>query len=219
MYTEDDFLQLSGIQHFSFCRRQWALIHVEGIWAENKFTAAGEVEHKRVHDTYADSRGGVITMRGLRVTSKTCGISGTCDAVEFYPVTADGIRLRGKEGEWEVVPVEYKHGRSKANDCDRLQLVAQAMCLEEMFSCKITRGYLFYFETRRRECIDVTDDLRRSVTDMFKEMHSYMQRGYTPRATQTKACKSCSLVNECIPEAFNKRETAGEYIRRHIEEG
>ena len=149
MYTDEELLQLSGIQHFSFCRRQWALIHVEQQWAENVLTAEGRIEHNRVHDSkVTDIRNGKITMRGLKVQSHKLGISGECDAVEFIPVD-NGITLNGREGQWSVAPVEYKHGTIKSNDCDRLQVAIQAMCLEEMFSYRIDKAYIFYFENMK----------------------------------------------------------------------
>lgn len=144
MYLEDDYLMISGIQHFLFCRRRWALIHVENQWAENYFTADGRMFHDRVHERgVKDIRNGVLTIRGLNVSSAKFGISGCCDAVEFLPVN-DGITLHGRDGLWKPLPVEYKRGRSKINNCDRLQVTAQAVCLEEMFSCVIDYGFIFY---------------------------------------------------------------------------
>lgn len=134
---DKEYLLISGLQHFSFCRRQWALIHIEQQWVENGLTAEGRVIHKRVHDvSCVDIRNGVITMRDMPVKSERMGICGCCDAVEFSK-SDNGITLRGRQGQWDICPVEYKHGHRKSEDCDRLQVTAQAMCLEEMFSCKI----------------------------------------------------------------------------------
>ena len=153
--TQDDDLQLSGIQHFSFCRRQWALIHIEDQWQENGLTAEGRVQHDRVHDeSISDFRGGVLTLRGMRIRSDRLRVSGVCDAVEFTP-DPDGIALRGREGLWRPCPVEYKHGAGKLSDCDRLQLAAQALCLEEMLCCEIPAGALCYWKTRRRERVEI----------------------------------------------------------------
>lgn len=219
MYSEDDYVMLSGIQHFAFCRRQWALIHIENIWQDNHFTANGEVLHKRVHDeNIVDYRNGVISFRGLRVFSNALGCSGTCDLVEFHPALKDGIQLNNKQGMWLPNPVEYKRGSSKVNDCDRLQLTSQVICLEEMFSCHIETGDIFYFENRRREKVEITQELRRCVSEMFEEMHSYMSRGYTPKVKKSKACDNCSLQNECLPEILNKRDSVKTYIKKHIEE-
>ena len=151
-YRECDFLQISGIQHFAFCRRRWALIHIEGLWAENLRTVNGEIFHERAHDpSLSEKRGDLITVRALRVFSSELGISGECDVVEFRRDDENGAKLRGRDGRWMPTPIEYKSGSSKAGDADRLQLCAQAMCLEEMLGVEIELGYMFYGETLRRE--------------------------------------------------------------------
>ena len=146
-YPEEDWLALSGLQHFSFCRRQWALIHIEQQWQENYLTTAGHLEHERAHDyEQSESRGDTLIMRDLRVFSRHLGITGACDVVEFHQ-SDDGVPLRGRNGLWSAYPIEYKHGQSKTVDADRLQLCAEAMCLEEMLSCEIVEGALFYQRT------------------------------------------------------------------------
>lgn len=190
---------ISGIQHFKFCRRQWALIHVEQQWAENAHTVVGELMHRKVHDPYlTEKRKDVIIARALPVVSREMGVSGECDAVEFYRAE-DGINLHGHRGLFKIYPVEYKKGRPKLTEEDELQLTAQAMCLEEMFSTEIPEGALFYGETRRREKIEFTQVLRKEVRDMFLEMHQYYDRKYTPKVKYTKACNSCSLKDLCLP--------------------
>lgn len=218
--TQDDDLQLSGIQHFSFCRRQWALIHIEDQWQENALTAEGRVQHDRVHDeSISDFRGGVLTLRGMRIRSDRLRVSGVCDAVEFTP-DPDGIALRGREGLWRPCPVEYKHGSGKLNDCDRLQLAAQALCLEEMLCCEIPAGALFYWKTRRRERVEIDAGLRDKTERMLREMREYYDRRYTPRVKPGKACESCSLSDVCLPKLLRKGESASveEYVRRHAAE-
>ena len=218
--TQDDDLQLSGIQHFSFCRRQWALIHIEDQWQENGLTAEGRVQHDRVHDeSISDFRGGVLTLRGMRICSDRLRVSGVCDAVEFTP-DPDGIALRGREGLWRPCPVEYKHGAGKLSDCDRLQLTAQAMCLEEMLCCEIPAGALFYWKTRRRERVEIDAGLREKTERMLREMREYYDRRYTPRVKPGKACESCSLSDACLPRLLRKGEAASvaEYVRRHAAE-
>lgn len=218
MYLEDDYLMISGIQHFLFCRRRWALIHVENQWAENYFTADGRMFHDRVHERgVKDIRNGVLTIRGLNVSSAKYGISGTCDAVEFLPVN-DGITLHGRDGLWQPLPVEYKRGRSKINNCDRLQVTAQAVCLEEMFSCVIDYGFIFYKETRRREKVEIAAEMRDELAKALEEMHSYYRRGYTPRVKPSKKCEKCSLSSECMPSLLRSEENVDAYIRRHMEE-
>ena len=218
--TQDDDLQLSGIQHFSFCRRQWALIHIEDQWQENGLTAEGRVQHDRVHDeSISDFRGGVLTLRGMRIRSDRLRVSGVCDAVEFTP-DPDGIALRGREGLWRPCPVEYKHGAGKLSDCDRLQLAAQALCLEEMLCCEIPAGALFYWKTRRRERVEIDAGLREKTKRMLREMREYYDRRYTPRVKPGKACESCSLSDACLPRLLRKGEAASvaEYVRRHAAE-
>lgn len=216
MYTEDEFLLLSGVQHFVFCRRQWSLIHVEQQWVENVLTAEGRDEHQRVHDNkITDVRNGKITMRGLKVHSHKLGVSGECDAVEFTPAEK-GITLHGREGEWSVAPVEYKHGTVKSNECDRFQVAIQAMCLEEMFSCKIEKAYIFYFRNRRREDVFLTPEIRKRAEDTFEEMHSYMRRKYTPKVKSSSACKNCSLSDICLPELQQKQQSVNDYIAEFV---
>ena len=136
-YREEEYLMISGIQHFRFCRRQWALIHIEQQWAENEHTVVGELMHKKVHDPYlSEKRKGVLITRALPVSSRILGISGECDVVEFHRC-ADGIPLQGCKGKYCVVPVEYKRGSPKKNQADRLQLAAQALCLVEMLFCEM----------------------------------------------------------------------------------
>ena len=159
MYSPDDCLMISGLQHFRFCRRQWALIHIEQQWAENLRTVEGNLLHERAHNEHLrESRGDLLIVRGLRVQSLTLGLTGQCDVVEFRRDDTRGVTLSGKEGAWLPYPVEYKHGAAKQDGSDALQLCAQAMCLEEMLVCEIPSGALFYGETRRRFPVSFTQD-------------------------------------------------------------
>lgn len=199
-YREEDFLMLSGIQHFAFCRRQWALIHIEKQWEENVRTVEGHLIHERAHDKLlSETRGNVLISRGMPVYSASLGTSGECDVVEFHRCS-DGIPLHGKEGRFKVVPVEYKRGKEKGDDADLLQLAAQAMCLEEMLCCSIPKGYLYYNETRRRTEADIDSELREKVTEVFLEMHRMLDRRYTPKVKRAKRCNACSLKNICLPQ-------------------
>jgi CRISPR-associated exonuclease Cas4 len=216
----NEYLMISGIQHFIYCRRQWALIHIEDQWTENGLTAEGRVMHKRVHDSSVrDNRSGVITVRGLRVRSDNLGITGECDAVELHP-DSDGVELSGYKGKWNVIPVEYKHGDSKISDCDRMQVAAQVICLEEMLCCTIPSGVLFYEKTRRREIVEIDEELRETTIKTIEEMQKYFQRGYTPSVKTGKKCRQCSLRNICLPDMLRKAEKHGveRYIREHLEE-
>ena len=214
-YRECDFLQISGIQHFMFCRRQWALIHIEGLWAENLRTVNGEIFHERAHDpSLSEKRGDMITVRALRGFSSELGISGECDVVEFRRDDENGTKLRGRDGRWMPTPIEYKSGSSKAGDADRLQLCAQAMCLEEMLGVEIELGYMFYGETHRREKVYINAELRQAVKDAVSEMHGYMNRGYTPKVKTGKFCNACSLKELCLP-ALCKNKSGGIYKLRY----
>ena len=216
-YTEDDYLMLSGIQHFKFCRRQWALIHIEQQWAENIHTVVGELMHKKAHDPYlTEKRKDLLVARSLPVASKAMGVSGECDVVEFRRCE-DGIKLHGHRGTFLVYPIEYKKGKPKVTEEDKLQLVAQALCLEEMFSTNISEGALFYGETRRREVVIITEELRQEVIKMFQEMHQYFDRKYTPKVKYNKACNSCSLKDICLPK-LEKSSSVEKYITQMLKE-
>lgn len=216
-YREDEYLMLSGIQHFTFCRRQWALIHIEQQWEENVHTVIGELMHKKVHDpSVKEKRKDTILVRALPISSKELGVSGECDLVEFHKCE-DGITLFGHRGLYSVFPVEYKKGKPKVTDEDKLQLAAQAMCLEEMFSTTISEGALFYGETRRRENITFSQQMRDKVKEIFQEMHQYYERGYTPKVKKSKACQACSLKEICIPK-LEKMVSVSDYIAQTLKE-
>lgn len=215
--TGQEPLLLSGLQHFAFCRRQWALIHIEQQWAENVRTVEGDLFHHRAHDGESfESRGDVLIARGLRVFSRRLNVTGVCDVVEFHR-DPKGIALAGREGTWRVWPVEYKKGAPKENDADRLQLCGQAMCLEEMLLCSIPEGALFYGETRRRERVAFTPELRGCVERMLVEMRQYRERGHTPSARRTKSCNACSLKEICLP-GLEKLPKVNAYLHQHIKE-
>ena len=215
MYGEEDFLMLSGIQHFAFCRKQWAMIHIEQQWAENYRTTAGELMHKKAHDAASfEKRGDLLIIRGMRISSRNLGLSGQCDVVEFHQ-DENGVSLFGYDGKWKPIPVEYKRGTPKENNADELQLCAQAMCLEEMLQVYVQDGYLYYGENRRRSHVDFTDSLREEVRNAAKEMHELFQRGYTPNVKPTKKCKACSLENLCLPK-LQKTVKVREYIEKGI---
>lgn len=210
MYNEENFLPLSGLQHFLFCRRQWALIHIEQQWAENIKTAEGRVMHERAHSDETEKRGNKLTVRALRIRSAELGLSGQCDVVEFLSAK-DGTPLPGRDGLFIPYPIEYKRGSAKSHNADRVQLCAQAMCLEEMLACNVPEGALFYGETRRREVVCFTDELRNTVTQAASEMHALYARGYTPKVKTGAFCKSCSLSEICLPKLMRTR-SAKEYL-------
>ncbi len=199
MYREEDYLMLSGLQHFAYCRRQWALIHIEQQWAENERTVDGQIFHSVAHDkARIEKRGELLITRGLPVKSAKLGMSGVCDVVEFHK-SEEGVSLASYEGLWQPYPVEYKKGLPKLNEADEMQLCGQAICLEEMLLCRIPGGSLFYGENRRREPVEFTEELRGKVYDMAKEMHVLWDKGYTPRVKPQKGCNACSLKEICVP--------------------
>lgn len=217
-YTPDELLPLSGIQHFLFCRRQWALIHVERQWQENAFTAEGKLLHTRADDPFfTEVRSGSIIARSVPVASYTLGLAGVCDVVEFTE-SPEGVQLPGRTGLYLPAPVEYKRGKPKTDPCDKAQLCAQAICLEEMLSVSIPEGYLYYGETRHRLAVPLSIELRKLVAEMSTEMHAYFKRGYTPRVRTSKACHSCSLVDICLPSLQEKTEPVSGYIHNKLKE-
>lgn len=216
-YAEEDYLQLSGVQHFAYCRRQWALIHIEGLWADNDRTVSGDYLHERAHDAGLDeTRGDVLTVRAMPVHSRELGLSGACDVVEFHK-DPQGVRLNGRKGTYRAYPVEYKRGETKTDDCDRLQLCAQAMCLEEMLSAQVPEGALYYAQPKRRETVPLDDALRSEVRRLTAEMHEFVRRGYTPKPKRNKGCNACSLKEECLP-ALERRPSAAAYLREMTQE-
>ena len=217
-YKEEDFLMLSGIQHYAFCPRQWALIHIEQQWEENYFTVMGNIMHENAHDKdFTEKRKNVVVTRGMPVFSRTLGIRGDCDVVEFHN-EKNGITLNNYEGTYRPVPVEYKRGKPKEHDADILQLCTQALCLEEMLVCRIETGYLYYGETRRRQEVRIDEELRQKVVASFERMHQLYEKNYTPKVKVTKACKACSLAELCLPK-LNKKISVADYLERNLEEG
>ena len=215
MYSEDDYLLLSGIQHFIFCHRQWALIHIEQQWEENFRTTDGKIMHKNVHDSnFHEKRGNTIITRAMAVSSSRLGIIGECDTVEFKR-SKNGINIFGIEGKYSVIPVEYKRGEPKENESDIMQLMAQALCLEEMLCCEIPFGYMYYGKTKHRLKIIFDNELRQRTKKALIEMRELYQRKHTPKVKPTKACNACSLKNICLPVICGKL-SASEYVMKTL---
>lgn len=214
-YKEEDFLSLSGIQHFEFCRRQWALIHIEQQWQENIRTIEGAILHQKAHESStSEKRGSLIISRGMSVFSKTLGVTGVCDVVEFHE-SGNGITIFKREGLYSPIPIEYKRGEPKEGDADIMQLCTQAICLEEMLLCHINEGFLFYGETKHRLKVEFGEELRNKVKKTFEEMHQMYNRRYTPKVKTSKACKACSLADICLPKLC-KNISVKSYISRNI---
>ena len=216
-YKEEDFLQLSGLQHFKFCRRRWALIHIENQWEENYRTIDGAILHQNAHDTeFLESRGDRFITRGVSIYSAELGVSGQCDVLEYHRGNT-GIPIAGKDGLWQPFPVEYKRGRPREDTGDALQLCGQAMCLETMLCCDIPEGALYYGEIRRRERVAFTPELRAQVRQMLEQMHDLYQRGYTPKVRPTKSCNACSMKELCLPKLMKNRSVSA-YLKAAMEE-
>lgn len=216
-YKEEDFLQLSGLQHFKFCRRRWALIHIEHQWAENYRTIDGAILHQNAHDTqFRESRGDTVITRGVSVYSAQLGVSGQCDVLEYHRGST-GIPLGGKDGLWQPYPVEYKRGSPREDTGDTLQLCGQAMCLEGMLCCEIPEGALYYGEIRRRVRVAFTQELRSQVCSLLEEMHQLYRRGYTPKVKPTKSCNACSMKELCLPRLMKSRSVSA-YLKDALEE-
>lgn len=209
--TDDADLQIAGLQHFCFCRRQWALIHIEMQWADNYLTADGNLLHAKADDPcFTEKRGGLLVSRAMPIRSEKYGMVGKCDVVEFRQ-DKNGVPLCGREGTWLPLPVEYKRGSPKEIDADRLQLCAQAICLEEMLCCPpIPVGYLYYWETKRREAVALDGPLRNRVKEMLKEMRALYDRGHTPKVKPSAKCRACSLADICLPK-LQARKFAASY--------
>ena len=216
MYSEDEYLMLSGVQHFAFCRRQWALIHIEQQWEENSRTVDGNIMHERVHDPELhEKRGELVITRAMAVSSARLGISGECDAVELRK-SDNGIELYGLDGKYTITPVEYKRGEPKEDDCDAVQLMAQALCLEDMLCCDIPFGYLYYGEIRRRVKVVFDDELRKRAEDIIQEMHELYKKQYTPKVKRRKRCNACSLKNICLPVICGNKK-ASDYVEQMLD--
>lgn len=215
--NEDDYLLLSGIQHFQFCKRQWALIHIEQQWKENVRTIEGEHLHRNADQPFTrEKRGDKLIVRSMPVRSENLRISGICDVVEFIR-NDNGVEISGAEGKYVAYPVEYKRGKPKLNDEDILQLAAQSICLEEMLLCDVDTGYVFYNEIKHRVEVQLTTEIKNKVKLVISEMQDYYKRRYTPKVKTGPFCKSCSLQNICLPGLMNKR-TVKSYIEGKIKE-
>ena len=216
VYRQEDYLRLSGLQHFKFCRRQWALIHIESQWAENYRTTDGAILHENAHNLeLTESRGDMFVTRGMRVHSSELGISGACDVLEFHR-SETGVTLQERGGTWIPYPIEYKRGQPKEDTSDILQLCGQALCLEEMLCCDVPVGALYYWQTRRRQEVFFTQELRQEVRSLILEMHELYDRGHTPKVKPSKSCNACSLKELCLPKLMKKKPVS-EYIRHAIE--
>lgn len=231
MYTEEDLLPISALQHLAFCERQCALIHLEGVWAENQLTAEGRIMHDRAHEPGTESRGDIRISRGLRLRSLRLGLSGIADVVEFHRcgrrdnasvsderLLSEGVALPGVPGLWDPFPVEYKRGRPKTPPFDEIQLCAQALCLEEMLGVQVPIAALFYGMPVRRFEVALTPSLREETERLAIRVHELMRLGVTPPPIYEKKCDSCSLISVCMPKRLSEHRTVEDYIASALDE-
>lgn len=224
MYSEDDLLPLSALQHLVFCERQCALIHVEQMWDENRFTAEGRIMHERVHEVGGESRGKVRIERGVPLRSLELGLIGKADVVEFHliqppsvPAPACDSKHHVEVRRWRPFPVEHKRGKPKPDESDKVQLCAQALCMEEMLEVEVPSGAIFYGRTRRRLDVEFDRSLREETEKAARQLHELIGAGSTPKPVYTKKCKSCSLMDRCLPQVLHKKQSVRGYLTQALE--
>lgn len=225
MYSEDDLIPISALQHFIFCKRQCALIHVEQLWSENIFTAEGRIMHDKVDkEMSTESRGGLRVARKVRMRSLVLGVTGIADVVEFHRENKNEVntgtsastsrltKLKGCSGWWRPFPVEYKRGKPKPGNCDKVQLCAQAICLEEMLKVNVLEGAIYYGKTNRRLDVRFDDKLRNETIGTAKKTRKLIESGITPAAIYDKRCEKCSMKGLCLPKALDNRKKIADYL-------
>jgi len=202
-YAEDDFIHIGALQHYVFCPRQCALIHVEDAWRENVYTVRGDILHEKAHSDTYETRGTLKTVRGLRIHSYRLGIVGRCDVVEFH----QSKRVPSMKVTFsEVLPVEFKAGKPKQDISDKVQLCAQALCLEEMLNTTVKWGAFFYGRIRRRLLVEIDEELRKQTEEIIAAVHDIVSRKVVPQAKYMDKCRRCSLYDICQPKAMNQRK-------------
>ncbi|MDR1885593.1 MAG: CRISPR-associated protein Cas4 [Synergistaceae bacterium] len=214
MYSDDDLLAISGLQHMAFCERQWALIHIEREWDDNVLTIEGRHLHEFVHEQGSGSRSGALMIRGLRLRSLEIGLYGVADLVEFHP-SDDGAEVEGHPGRWRPYPVEYKRGVKRYDRADEIQVCAQALCLEEMFGATVRFGAVYHGQPRRRTETEISDSLRNEMKSLCARARELLDVGGRARPNVGRHCKNCSLVVQCMPGVIS-RDGSAEYMSRII---
>jgi len=220
LFADEEMVLISALQHYLFCPRQCALIHIEGAWSENYLTASGRVLHERVDGGVRETRREVHVATSLRLFSRRLGLMGVADVVEFHrvdaPTDARGVRvaapLKGREGVWRPFPVEYKRGKPKPHRADEVQLCAQALCLEEMLGVTIGEGALYYGMTRRRQGVAFDEGLRNMTEETAASVHRLLGEGKTPLPVYAEGCSACSLFDYCQPERMSPGEGARAWL-------
>lgn len=204
--SEEDLTPISALQHFLFCPRQCALIHVERLWADNRLTVEGSHLHRKAHEGPVEMRAGVRIERGVVLRSFRLGLVGVADVVEFVDANPASLPF----------PVEYKRGRPKTHEADRVQLCAQAMCLEEMLGVAVPAGALFYSTLRRRHRVAFDAALRELTTSTAARVRALVAERRTPPAVREAKCDNCSLLDLCLPDVLSGHRSASEYLARAV---
>lgn len=214
-FREDDLIPISALQHFEFCPRQCALIHIERLWQENFLTAEGRVLHEHVHERNSETRSNIRIVRSLKIRSLKLGLAGVADLVEFVS-DKEGVFVPGLSGRWRPHPVEYKRGRPKPGLCDEVQLCAQALCLEEMLNAKLESGDIFYGQPHRRHHVIFNRDLREETERATVLARRLILSGITPPAEFGPKCRSCSMYDYCLPKTVGRNKSARRYISQML---
>jgi CRISPR-associated exonuclease Cas4 len=205
VFRDEDPLPISALQHYLYCPRQCALIHVERLWAENRLTAEGRLLHERADDPAIEHRHGVRTITAMPLSCAELGIAGVADVTEFHAQTP--------------YPVEYKRGSPKAHRADEVQLCAQALCLEAMFGQRVEKGALFYGTPRRRQAIEFDDALRNLTLETIRGAREMIASGKTPPAKfEAKRCNACSLLDLCQPRLLARAGGVDAWLARQLQE-
>lgn len=214
-YKLDEYLPISGIRSFAVCRRKWALRYVEFQDCANQTMTESNLFYTKDYDALHTGPGNCFILRGLQIQSKRLGVRGICNAAEFCP-DENGISLIGRSGTWSVLPLDYQETPSPLfHEADKLSLCLQAICLEEMLSCKIETGILYYGQARREESVAFSREIRTRVEKYVADMHAYRKRGYTPKAESSELCGSCSAFDVCLPE-LSENASASIYIHNTL---
>ena len=225
LQQDESLVMLSALQHYLFCKRQCALIHLEQSWTENRLTASGRVLHERVDERKSETRRTLRQATAVRLVSHRLGVWGVADMVEFHLVESErdasgtkiAASLPGLSGFWRPFPIEYKRGKPKSHRADEVQLCAQAICLEEMLGVTIQAGALFYGEPRRRTDVAFDAELRDLTKDVARGVHALFASGETPLPSFGKWCSSCSIVEDCRPKLVASHRSARKWLEHEME--
>lgn len=213
---EEDYLHISSIQHFIFCKRQWAILYLEDQWQENFLTAEGRVIHEKAHDnSIKESRKDYFLIRSMPIKSHTYKLTGECDIVEFNK-DENGINIKGKKDKYLIYPVEYKRGNIKKDESDKMQLLAQCLSLEEMFVTEVRSGAIYYNKIRKREKFEFTKEDIKNFESIVEEMHRIYKQKKNPKVRISEKCRSCSVNEICMPNLSNKEDVVT-YINRRLD--